>query len=199
MKFTNMRTIQITSYLLLALAVTQGIYTILYITKADVPRQLLWGLEGALFTILIAFAGAAMVQTKNFHVGWAAIAFSAVLNVIQVSIGLTMFGPFREAAGQLDTLGPVAGAVVGLSFMIYNAAKLLLGFAALIFGMAKMNEGAKVLGGLTALVGAVAMLSNTIMVVLGHNAFLPSAIAGGSGVLSALLLALCLMSLARED
>lgn len=199
MKFTHMRTVQITSYLLLALAVTQIIYTTLYISKADVPRQMLWGLEGILFTMLIAFAGAALVQAKNYHVGWSAIAFSAVLNIVQVSIGLAMFGPFREAAGQLEAIKPLAGAVVGLSFMIYNAAKLLLGFAALVFGMAKMDEGAKALGGLTALVGVVAMLSNVIMITLGRDAFLPSAVAGGSGVVATLLLSLCLMKLAPED
>lgn len=168
-------------------------------SKANVPRQLLWGIEGILFTALIAFAGAALVQAKNYYVGWSAIAFSAVLNIIQVSIGLTMFGAFREAAGQLDALKPMAGAVVGLSFMIYNAAKLLLGFAALIFGMAKMDEGAKLLGGLTALVGIVAMLSNMIMITLGRDAFLPSAVAGGSGVFATLLLSLCLLKLTRED
>lgn len=140
-----------------------------------------------------------MVQAKKYQVGWSAIAFSAVLNVVQVSIGLTMFGPFREAAGQLEVLGPVAGAVVALSFLIYNAAKLLLGFAALIFGMAKMTEGAKALGGLTALVGVVAIFANAILVVFGRDAFLSPAVAGGSGVFATLLLALCLTSVVRED
>ena len=199
MKFTYIRTVKVTSYLLLVLAATQAFYTILYLAEIDVPRQLIWGLEGFLFTILMAFAGAAMVQAKNYQVGWSAIAFSAVLNVVQVSIGLTMFGPFREAANQHEALGPVAGAVVALSFMIYYAAKLLLGFAALIFGIAKMESGAKALGGLTALVGVVAMFANAILIVFGREAFLPSPVAGGAGVLAALLLAFCLTSIARED
>ncbi|WP_414729811.1 thiamine biosynthesis protein ThiC [Zhongshania aliphaticivorans] len=199
MEFTHKRTVHITSYLLLALAVTQALYTILHIVEVDVPRQLLWGLEGFLFTILTAFAGAAMVQAKNYQLGWSAIAFSAVLNVVQVSIGLTLFGPFREAASQLDALGPLAGGVVALSFMIYYAAKLLLGFAAFIFGFAKMAGGGKALGGLTALVGVVAMFANAILIVFGRDAFLPSAVAGGSGVLATLLLALCLTSDVRED
>lgn len=199
MGFTYIRTVQVTAYLLLTLAVTQAIYTTLYIAEVRLPRQLLWGLEGFIFTILIAFAGAAMVQAKNYQVGWSAIAFSAVLNVMQVSIGITMFGPFREAASQLDTLEPLAGAVVALSFMIYYAAKLLLGFAALIFGIAKMSSGAQALGGLTVLVGVTAMLANAILIVFGRDAFLPSAIAGGTGVLATLLLALCLTSVGRED
>jgi hypothetical protein len=199
MNFPYIRTVQITSYLLLALAVTQGLYTALHIAEVSVPRQLLWGLESLLFTFLIAFAGAAMVQAKHYQVGWSAIAFSAVLNLVQVSVGLTMFGPFREAASQFEGLGPMAGAVVALSFMIYYAAKLLLGFAALIFGVARMSGGAKSLGGVTALVGVVAMLANAILIMFGRDAFLPSAVAGASGVLATLLLALCLTSVPRED
>jgi hypothetical protein len=197
MEFTNKRTVQITAYLLFILAVTQAIYTVLYIVEVNVPRQL-WGLEGVLFSILAAFAGAAMVQAKNYQLAWSAITFSALLNIVQVSIGLTLFGPFREAASQLEVLEPVAGAIVALSFMIYYAAKLLLGFAALIFGIAKITEGAKGLGGLTALVGVVAILANATLIVFGRDAFLPSPVAGGSGVLATLLLALCLTSVARE-
>jgi hypothetical protein len=199
MGFTYIRTVQVTTYLLLILAITQAIYTTLYIAEVSIPRQLLWGLEGFLFTILIAFAGAAMAQAKNYQVGWSAIAFSAVLNVVQVSIGITMFGPFREAASQLEALEPLAGAVVALSFMIYYAAKLLLGFAALIFGIAKMSSGSKTLGGLTVLVGVVAMLANAILIMFGRDAFLPSAVAGGTGVLATFLLALCLSSAGRKD
>lgn len=199
MEFTLKRTVQITAYLLLALAVTQGLYTALYIAEVAVPRQLLWGLEGLLFTILAAFAGAALVQAKNYHVGWSAIAFSAVLNVVQVSVGLTMFGPFREAAGQVDGLAPAAGAVVAFSFMVYNAAKLLLGFAALIFGMARMQAGAKALGGLTVMAGVIAMFANATVIGFGRDAFLPSSVAGGSGVVATLLLAICLTSVVRDD
>ncbi|MEM9219639.1 MAG: thiamine biosynthesis protein ThiC [Cyanobacteria bacterium P01_F01_bin.150] len=199
MNFTYIRTVQITSYLLLVLTIMQALFTALYVAGVDVSRQLFWGLEGLLFTILAAFAGAAIVQAKNYQVGWSAIAFSAILNVVQVSIGATMFGPFREAASQLEGLGSVAGAIVAFSFMVYYAAKFLLGFAALIFGIAKMTAGTKALGGLTALVGVVAMFANGILVTFGRDAFLPSSVAGGSGVLATLLLALCLMSVIRKN
>ncbi len=199
MKFTNQQTVQITSYLLLALVATQALYTALYVAEMSVPRQLLWGLEGLLFTVLVVFAGAALVQSKYYQVGWSAIAFSAVLNVVQVSVGLTLFGPFREASSQLEALEPTAGAVVALSFMIYYAAKLLLGFAAVVFGIAKMNGGSKTLGGLTALVGIVAVFANAVLIMFGRDAFLPSPVAGGSGVFATLLLALCLMSADQKD
>ncbi len=199
MKLTTVRTVQITSYLLLVLVVTQALYTVLYINEANAPLKLIWGLEAVLFTILAAFAGAAMIQAKNYHLAWSAIAFGAVLNVVQVSIGLTMFGPMFAAAGQLEALGPVAGSVVALSFMIYNSAKILLGLAALVFGIAKMSSGAKTLGGLAALAGVVAMSTNAFLIVFGRDTFLPTAVGGGSGLLATLLLALCLMSIARED
>ena len=198
MEFTNTRIAQITAYLLLMVAVTQAAYTALYIAKISGPRELLWGLEGLIFTMLAAFAGAAMVQAKHHHLGWSAIAVSAVLNVVQVSVGLTMFGPFREVAGEVEALAPAAGAVVALSFMIYYAAKLLLGLAAIVFGMAKMNAGSKALGGLTALVGVVALVANAMLIVFGRDGFLPSSVAGGSGVVATLLLALCVISIVRN-
>ncbi|MDP5071252.1 MAG: thiamine biosynthesis protein ThiC [Congregibacter sp.] len=194
-----LRTAHIAAGLLFALALTQALYTALYLAEIKVPRHLLWGIEALLFTVLAAFAGAALVQAKHYHLGWSAIAVSAVLNVVQVSVGLTMFGPFREAASQIEAFKPAAGAVVAFSFMVYYAAKLLLGLAALIFGMAKLNGGAKVLGGLTALLGVVAMLANATVLVFGRDAFLPSSVAGGSGVVATLLLALCLTVAIRGE
>jgi len=199
MEFTTSRTVRISAYLLLLLAVIQALYTALYIAQISGPRALLWGLEALIFTMLAAFAGGALVQVKQYQVAWAAIAFSAVINIVQVSIGLTQFGPFGEAASQVEALAPAAGAVVALSFMIYYAAKVLLGFAALIFGMAKMNDGSKALGGLTAMAGGIALAANAILLVFGRDGFLPSSVAGGSGVVATLLLAICLMSLALEE
>ena len=83
--------------------------------------------------------------------------------------------------------------------MIYNAAKILLGLAALVFGMAKMNEGSRTLGGLTAAIGVVAILANAIMIVFGRDSFLPSPVAGASGVVATVLLALCLINITRDD
>jgi|GEM_PF-302504 len=209
MEFTFERNVRITALLLLTLVVTQAVYTGLFVAEIAGPRPLLWGLEAVLFTFLAAFAGAALVQTRNYYLGWSAIAFSAVLNVVQVSIGLKLFGPFGGVAQQAEAMAPLIGAVVAFSFMIYNTAKILLGFAALIFGMAKMNAGGessgvksvgvKSLGGLTALAGVVAIVANSFMVIFGRDAFLPSPVAGVSGVVATVLLALCLMNMASDD
>lgn len=199
MEFTLKRNVQIVTYLLFALVATQAVFTVLFNMNIAGPRPLIWGLEAVLFTVLAAFAGAALVQAKNYHLGWSAIAFSAVLNVVQVGIGVKMFGPFGGVAQQVEGLGPLIGAVVALSFMIYNAAKILLGLAALVFGTAKMNSGSKTLGGLTAIVGAVAMVANIILIVFGRDGFVPPPVAGASGVFATVLLALCLINIARED
>lgn len=199
MNFSLTTTIQVTAFLLLSLAVTQGVYTLLYVAQVDVPRGIIWGIEGVLFTFLTAFACAAMVQAKNYHVAWSAIAVSSVFNLVQVSIGLTMFGPFGEVAKEVEGLAPAASAVVALSFMIYYAAKILLGFAAVILGMAKLEQGSKALGGVTAAIGGIALLANSILVVFGREGFLPSPVAGASGVMATILLALCLLTMIHQD
>ena len=129
MEFTNKRTMLITASLVLLVAITQIIYTALYVAEVGFSRQVLWGLEALIFTVLVAFAGASMVQAKNCQIGWSAIAFSAAINIVQVSIGLTLFSSFGKVAGDVEGAQPLIGGVVALSFMIYYAAKLLLGLA----------------------------------------------------------------------
>jgi len=199
MEFTQARTVKILATLLLLAAISQPIYTILYLQAPEIDRQILWGLEGLLFVLLAAFAGSALVMAKRYTLGFSAIAFASVLNVIQVGVGLTQFGPFRIATEANPELGVIASSVVAFSFFGYNSAKILLGLAAVVFGMAKMNTGSKALGGLTALVGAVAFVANTLVMMFGLQGFLPSPVAGGSGVLATLLLAICLFGLSSED
>ena len=199
MDFTQSRTVKTVAILLLLAAISQPIYTLLYLAAPDVDRQILWGLEGLLFVLLAAFAGSALVGARRYTLGFSAIAFCAVLNVVQVGVGLTQFGPFREAAAANADLEGVAFSVVAFSFFGYNAAKILLGLAAVVFGMAKMNSGGKALGGVTVLVGAVAFVANTLVMMFGLQGFLPSPVAGASGVLATLLLAICLFSVNSEE
>ena len=199
MEFTNKRTMLITASLLLVLAITQAIFTALYTAEISFSRQFAWGLEALIFTVLVAFSGAAMVQAKNCQLGWSAIAFSALLNIVQVSIGLTLFSSFGKVAGDVEGAQPLIGGVVALSFMIYYAAKVLLGLAALVFGMTSMAKGGKAIGGLTALAGGVAMFANGILITFGRDGFLPSGVAGASGMIATLLLAICLISIYRKE
>ena len=199
MELTQSKTVKIVAILLLLAAISQPIYTALYLGAPEIDRQLIWGIEGLIFVVLAAFAGSALVMAKRYTLGFSAIAFSAALNVIQVGVGVTQFGPFREAATANPDLGGIAYSVVAFSFFGYNAAKILLGLAAIVFGMAKMNQGGKLLGGLTVLFGAAAFAANSIIVVISRDSFLPSPVAGGTGVVATLLLAICLFSVADDS
>ncbi|WP_298334742.1 thiamine biosynthesis protein ThiC [uncultured Erythrobacter sp.] len=202
MDITYDRTVKLTAWLLLLAALSQPVYTALYILAPEVDRGPLWSFEALLFTLMAALAGSALVQAKSLTLGWSAIAMSAVLNVIQVGIGLVQFGPFREVAEANAALEPAASAVVALSFFGYNAAKVLLGLAAMVFGYAKVQQGSKALGGLTFVVGALSLFSNAIVMGFGlgmsvtGGGLMPS---GASGVAATLLLAVCLFTLPKED
>lgn len=199
MDLTHKTTVKIVALLLLLAAVTQPIYTALYLGAPEIDRQFLWGIEGLLFVLLAAFGGSALVMAKRHTLGFSAIAFASVLNVVQVGVGLTQFGPFHEAAEANPELSGIGLSVIAFSFFGYNAAKILLGLAAIEFGRARMIAGGKTLGGLTVLVGAAAFLANTMVMMFGLDGFLPSPLAGGTGVLATLLLAICLFGLNSED
>lgn len=199
MEFTHQRTVRAIAALLIVAALSQSVYTAVYVAKMEVPRQLLWGSEGVLFAILAALAGAAMVKSKGLTLVFSAIAFSAALNAVQVGVGLTLFGPFGDAAETTPALAPVAGAIVDYSFFVYNAAKLMLGLAALVAGLAAMARGGKLLGGASALFGTFAMIANGGKIIAGGDLITGVPLAGGTGVLATLLLALCLLAAAGED
>lgn len=148
------------------------------------------------FVLIAAIAGSALVQAKKYTLGFSAILASAILNHIQVGIGLTQFGPFREAAQGLESLAPAAGSVIALSFFIYNAAKILLGLSAVVFGSAISKAGSTWLGRLTVLAGIVAIVANTIVMMFGRIEAIPS---GATGVVATLLLAVCLFILQADD
>ena len=196
MEFTQKQNVQLISVLLFLTVVSQAIYTALYAMASDVPRVWLWGLEGVVFILLTAIAGATLSQTKAYTLGFAAIFASAIFNFIQVGIGLTQFGAFREVVQAIEEMKPAAGGIVALSFFIYNGAKILLGIAAIVFGTAVLRAGAKALGGLAVLSGLVAIAMNTIVMMFGRIEAIPS---GATGVVATLLLAICLLKLRSED
>ena len=196
MDFTQKQNIRMVSALLLFTALSQAIYTLLYVVAKDMPRLWLWGIEGVVFVLLAAIAGSALIQAKSHSLGFSAIMVSAILNLIQVSIGLTQFGAFREAAQNIEGIAPAAGGVVAFSFFIYNGAKVLLGLSAIVFGTAVLQSGSKLLGRLTILVGAIALSANAIVMVMGRIQAIPS---GATGVVATLFLAICVYKLASDD
>ena len=97
-------------------------------------------------------------------------------------MGLTMFGPFFEAVGEVEGLTPAARSVVAFSFMVYNAAKVLLALALIVFGLARVKTGSSLLGGSAALIGLIALFANTASMAAGRDVFGELPLAGGSGV-----------------
>ena len=194
MELSQKQTVKIIAVILFLSAISQPIYTALFKLAPEVERHFIWGIEALLFVLLAAFAGSALVMAKRYTLGFSAIAFAATLNVVQIGIGLTQFGPFRDAAKASPDFAIAIPAIFGLSFFGYNAAKTLLGLAAMVFGMAKIGDGNKALGGAAVLVGVVALFTNAMVMMFGLNGFMPRGLAGGSGVLATLLLALCMFS-----
>ena len=203
MELSHNRTVKVIAWFLFLAAIIQPIYTALFMLAPEANRQVLWSIEALLFVLLSALGGSALVREKHYILGFSAIAFSAVFNVIQVGIGLNQFGPFREAARVNADLGGLASSVASFSFFGYNAAKVLLAMAAVIFGMALLKTSAnaikKSLGGLTVAIGVIAFITNALVMMLGIQGVVPRPLAGGTGVVATLLLALCLFSLKFED
>ncbi|MEM6493499.1 MAG: thiamine biosynthesis protein ThiC [Pseudomonadota bacterium] len=197
MEFSLKRTVSVVGWLLVIAAVTQAIYTGIALANRGgmiefgPPRQLLWGGEALLFTLMAAFAGSALAQTQRLHLAWSAITASAALNVVQVGVGLTMFGPFREVASAMPQAAPAAASVVAFSFMVYNSAKVLLALALIAVGLSR----GKALGVISVLIGAIAFISNTLSMAMGRGFSGELPIAGASGVLATVLLAVCLLTL----
>lgn len=198
MELSQARTVKTLALLLLLAALSQLLYTALYLGAPDIDRRMIWGIEALVFVLLTAFAGSALVMAKRYTLGFSAIAFSAVLNVVQVGVGLSLFEPFGSAAEANPDLGGVAVSVVAFSFFGYNAAKILLGLAAIVFGMAKMGQGSKILGGVAVAIGVIALVANTMVMMFGWKGFFPAPLAGSSGVLATFLLSICLFTLNSE-
>ena len=77
MELTQAKTIKIVAALLLLSAITQPIFTALFLGAPDfASRQVIWGLEGLVFVFLAAFAGSALVMAKRYTLGFSAIAVS---------------------------------------------------------------------------------------------------------------------------
>ncbi len=196
MELTQKQNLHVISVLLFLTVLTQAIYTALYLGANDIPRQWLWGLEGLVFVFLAAIAGSALVQAKQYTLGLSAIFASAILNFVQVGVGVTQFGPFREVSQAVEAIAPAAGSVVAFSFFVYNGAKILLGLAAIVFGSAISQTDSKIIGRLTIVLGLAAIVTNSIVVMFGRIDAVPS---GATGVAATLLLAVCLLKLKSDD
>lgn len=198
MNITQRSAAKTVALLLLLAAITQPIYTAFFIGAPEVDRRFLWRVEGLLFIVLACFAGASLVLAKRYALGFSAIAFAAVFKLFAVGLGLTQFYPF-SAAGEMNAdLSEVATSIVAFSFFCYNSANVLLGLAAIVFGLAKWADHGRAIGAMTTVVGIIALTTNTIVMMFGFQGVLPSPIAGASGVVATVLLAVCLLGIKSD-
>lgn len=184
--------------LLLLAAITQSIYTAFFIGAPEIDRRFLWRVEGLLFILLACSAGAGLVLAKRSALGFSAIAFAAVFKLLAVGLGLTQFFPFNAAGEMNADLSEVATSIVAFSFFCYNSANVLLGLAAIVFGLAKWAERGRAIGAITAVFGIIALTTNTVVMMFGFQGLLPSPVAGASGVVATVLLAVCLLGIKSE-
>ena len=198
MEITERSAARIAALLLLLTAITQPIYTAFFIGAPEMDRRFLWRVEGLLFILLACFAGAGLVLAKRYALGYSAIAFAAVFKLLAVGLGLTQFFPFNAAAGMNADLSEIATSVIAFSFFSYNSANVLLGLAATVFGLAKWAERGRAIGAITTVVGIVALATNTVVMMFGFQGLLPSPVAGASGVMATVLLAVCLLGTVRD-
>jgi len=198
MEDTKVRSNCFIAILLVLVVVSQPIYTALFLNAPDVDRSFLWRFEGVAFVLMAAFAGSAAITYKRFALVFSAIAFAAVLKLLAVGLGLTQFGPFASAATLNSELSGIATSILALSFFCYNSGNMLLGLASLAVGRTLMGDGSRELGGVAALTGVAALITNSIVMMFGYQGILPSPIAGGLGVLATLFLALCLFRIRVE-
>lgn len=199
MELTQVRTLKTIAVLLLLLAVSQSIYTALFIGAPDVDRRFIWRFEGIVFVLLAVLCVLVAIKSKRHTLSFCAISLGAVLKLLAVGIGLTLFNPFNAAGEMNADLAEVATSIIAFSFFCYNSGNILAGLAAMEIGKSKSEAGSRLMGRTAFVVGALAFASNAAVMMFGFQGFLPSPVAGALGVVTTVLLAICLFSVSQEE
>lgn len=179
---------------MIVLVVTQLSYVVLSNSGFEMHRRVIWTTEAVAFLGITVLALVALAPNSKLAPAWAAIAASGVLNVVQVGMGLAMFGPLKDAG---EAMAPAYEAVVGGAFFLYFAGKWLFGLAAILVGAAMLRGTglAKAAGMLAILSGLAAMAVNLVGMASGMAWIFP---AGATGTAATLLLAIALAMTLRE-
>ncbi len=188
------RYLQAVPLAMIVLVVTQLSYVVLSNSGFEMHRRVIWTTEAVAFLGITVLALAALAQHSKLAPAWAAIAASGVLNVVQVGMGLAMFGPLKDAG---EAMAPAYEAVVAGAFFLYFAGKWLFGLAAILVGAAMLRGTglAKAAGILAILAGLAAMAVNLLGMATGMAWIFP---AGATGTAATLLLAIALAMTLRE-
>lgn len=185
-----MRTLAI---LLLVTVATQVFYiTVVSAAGDETPlRPATWLVELLTFVgITVSGITLAIRDSQRAHL-WSLVALSGLFNMLQIAMGLSMFGPAYEAH---ETVPNLFATILGGAFFFYFLAKLLLGLAALAIGGVAARSGAglaRIFGGLAALAG-VAAVGIGFLAMLDRDGWMFPAGAAGTAV--AALFALSLLT-----
>lgn len=196
MDFTTRRSTQILIVALFSVVITQLIYVALSSAGADINRTVIWTAEAVAFLAMSLFGLFLLVQSKSNGAVWIAIALAGIFNVIQVGMGLAMFGPLTDAG---EGMAPAFQSVLAGAFFFYFVGKFLFGFAAILTGAILLRSGAgaaKGVGGLAVLTGLSAMATNLVAMAVGMDMVQS---AGAAGTAAALFLGIALMFVARAE
>ena len=182
----------------LLLTVASQVFYVFVVSEspnADVMRPVVWTLEMVDFTLVTVAALALLARDRTMPLIWSAIALSGIMNIVQVGMGLSMFGPAREA---VEATPELFQSILAGAFFLYFHGKALLGLAAIGVGLALLAQpGAlgKGLGGLAILSGIAAAVLNLLGMAAGMDW---TFIAGASGTAATAFLALALLAVPRE-
>lgn len=198
MDFTTRRSTQILIVALFSVVITQLIYVVLSSTGADINRTVIWTAEAVAFLAMSLFGLILLVQSNSNSnsAAWIAIVLAGIFNVIQVGMGLAMFGPLTDAG---EGMAPAFQSVLAGAFFFYFVGKFLFGFAAILTGAILLRSGAgaaKGVGGLAVLTGLSAMATNLVAMAVGMDMVQS---AGAAGTAAALFLGIALMFVARAE
>lgn len=162
---------------------------------ADIARPTVWMIELAAFTVITVSAIVASARSNVMSAAWAALALFGLFNIVQVSMGLSMFGPLSSAG---EAAAPVFSAVLAGAFFFYFLAKALLGMAAIGFGIVLLSSGAKLskLAGILAVLSGIAAAAINIFALPQGMAHVQ--IAGASGTLATLFAAIAIIVMSRR-
>jgi hypothetical protein len=196
MDFAADRSTQIVIFALFSVVITQIIYAALSSAGADINRSVIWTTEAVAFLAISLFALISHARESRYRAAWAAVMLGGVFNVIQVGMGLAMFGPLTEAG---EAMAPAFQSILAGAFFAYFAGKLLFGFAAVLTGAGLLRSRAitaKSIGGLSILSGFAAMATNVVAMAVGIDMIQP---AGAAGTLATAFLGLTLILAMRAE
>ena len=196
MQYSARRASIITAVFLAITVLTQLVYIGLRQNEIEFESSTIWTIEAVAFLAISVFALVPLARGSAHTAAWAAIALGGIFNVIQVGMGLAMFGPLKDAG---EVLAPAYQSVLAGAFFLYFAGKFLFGFAGILLGLHVMRIGggaAKAMGGLAVLTGVGAFATNLMGMASGMDMVW---IAGAVGTASTLFLAIVAGILAQTE